>query len=274
MSTNTDDECPHQIKKNVCRNCGDFGHLYKNCKKPIMSFGLVCFRRNKYINKIEYLLIQRRNSLSFVEFIRGKYEPTDAVYIKHLMSLMTLYERKILRTKSFDTLWNEVWFQAFTQKQLLGDYSTAKQKFEVLCGSTLFTLLAESSTNYFEPEWGFPKGRRRLKERDVDCAMREFCEETGLNKHEIRVTDDGKPFEEVFYGTNEVLYRHLYYIAEIVKNVYKPMYIDYCNIHQAREVKNIKWFTEKEVLLKIRDYNPERKEVFRNIVERIKGLSA
>jgi 8-oxo-dGTP pyrophosphatase MutT (NUDIX family) len=220
-------------------------------------------------------MIQRRNSLSFVELIRGKYDVDDSAYIKHLMSLMTVYERKILHTKAFDTLWNEVWFQAFAHKQLLGDYSIAKSKFERLRTSgAIHRLLAESSTKYYEPEWGFPKGRRRLKERDIDCAIREFCEETGLSRYEIYVDEHTDKFEEIFYGTNDVLYCHLYYIAKMIRNVYKPMHINYCNIHQAREVQNIKWFTASEVLRKVRDYNPERKRVFLQIVKKIKAADA
>ena len=33
-----------------------------------------------------------------------------------------------------------------------------------------------------EPEWGIPKGRRKNKESNFDCANREFCEETGLSR--------------------------------------------------------------------------------------------
>jgi 8-oxo-dGTP pyrophosphatase MutT (NUDIX family) len=270
------------VKQNICRNCGAIGHLYKYCKNPIMSFGLICYRKNDYIDNYEYLMIQRRNSLSFVEFIRGKYELSDIVYIKNLMIYMTVYERNILKLKPFDILWNEVWYQAFTQKQLMSDYNSAKVKFEKLCSGfpktkdisyySLYTLLADTSTKYYEPEWGFPKGRRRLKEKDVDCAIREFCEETGLTKNEIKLDNELDVHEEIFYGTNNVLYRHVYYIAKIVKNVYKPMYINYCNPHQAREVQKVKWFSKKDVLKRIREYNPERKEVFLNAVKTIEEI--
>jgi 8-oxo-dGTP pyrophosphatase MutT (NUDIX family) len=249
------------IKNNICRNCGGSGHLYKYCKKPIMSFGIICYRKKENSDDNEYLMIQRRNSLSFVEFIRGKYEMCDSVFIKHLLSLMTIYERKLLQSLSFDSLWNQVWFQSFSKKQLTNDYSIAKLKFQLLreCG-TLQIFLQQTTTRYREPEWGFPKGRRRLKERDIDCAVREFCEETGLAKSDIKVDDE--PFQETFYGTNGVLYTHIYYTARIVKNIYKHVYIDYCNPHQAREVQKIKWFSKEDVLRLTRDYNPERKEVF------------
>lgn len=255
-------------KINVCRNCGGMGHVYKYCKKPIMSFGVICYRKNEYTNQYEYLMIQRRNSLSFVEFIRGKYDICNHQYIKHLMALMTIYERKLLLTMSFDMLWNQVWYQSFTQKQLTNDYAFAKLKFQLLkeCGS-IDLFLAETTSKYREPEWGFPKGRRRLRESDIDCAIREFCEETGLTKSEIKIDKEDEQYEETFYGTNKVLYTHIYYTAKIIKNIYKRVYIDYCNPHQAREVQKVKWLSKEEVIRLIRDYNIERKEVFLKATE-------
>ena len=256
------------IKNNICRNCGETGHVYKYCKKPITSFGIICYRKNEYTNKYEYLMIQRRNSLSFVEFIRGKYDICNHQYIKHLMTLMTIYERKLLINLTFDTLWNQVWYQSFAQKQLTNDYAFAKIKFQLLkdCGS-INLFISQTSTKYREPEWGFPKGRRRLKEKDIDCAIREFCEETGLTKNEIEVENEHEQFEETFYGTNKVLYTHIYYTAKIIKNIYKHVYIDYCNPHQAREVQKVKWLSKEEVIRLTRDYNTERKELFLKATE-------
>ena len=37
------------------------------------------------------------------------------------------------------------------------------------------------------PEWGFPKGRRTPYETDLQCAVREFQEETGLHPYEFSI---------------------------------------------------------------------------------------
>ena len=37
-------------------------------------------------------------------------------------------------------------------------------------------------SDWTEQEWGFPKGRRNFQEKDYDCAIREFTEETGYSK--------------------------------------------------------------------------------------------
>lgn len=274
-------------KQNTCRNCGAVGHLYKFCKKPIMSFGLICYRKNEIRNELEYLMIQRRDSLSFMEFIRGKYDLHHLEYIKRLMTNMTDTERKSLVFTPFDDLWNQVWYQPHIPKQTTAEYHEAKEKFHKLKQGILIkgtedafssivsvsSLLAETSTKYEEPEWGFPKGRRRLKEKDIDCAIREFCEETGFVKTDIEVEEDTNSYEEIFYGTNNVLYRHVYYIAKAVQNVYRTIVIDKNNPHQAREVRQVRWFSATEVLERIREHNVERKKVFMDAVQKIEDAS-
>jgi 8-oxo-dGTP pyrophosphatase MutT (NUDIX family) len=185
------------------------------------------------------------------------------------MSLMTMYERKILLNVPFDTLWYQVWYQTYTQKHLTNDYAFAKIKFQLLkeCGS-MELFISQTTTKYYEPEWGFPKGRRRLKESDMDCAIREFCEETGLHKNEIKIDNEEEQLEETFYGTNKVLYTHIYYTARIIKNIYKHVYIDYCNPHQAREVQKVKWVSKDDVIRLTREYNIERKELFLKATEK------
>jgi hypothetical protein len=44
---------------------------------------------SKKDGEINFLMIQRKDSLSFMEFIRGKYNTNDIVYIKNLIHSMT-----------------------------------------------------------------------------------------------------------------------------------------------------------------------------------------
>jgi 8-oxo-dGTP pyrophosphatase MutT (NUDIX family) len=232
-----------------------------------MSFGIICYRINE--GKIEYLMIQRRDSLSFMEFIRGKYELENIEYIKRLMSNMTAFERELLLVDYFDDLWNKVWYQPFIPKQTQ-EFLDAKDRFIKLRKGfyiqnefiTMYKLLRTVETKYTEPEWGFPKGRRRLKEKDVDCAIREFCEETGFQPNELNVFENYPSYEEIFYGTNDIQYRHVYYIATLTTDPFRRIIIDPNNPHQAREVRQVAWFSAEDVLKKIREHNVERKQLF------------
>lgn len=261
-----DEDCErkHYVRPQTCRNCGINGHLYKDCVRPIMSFGVICYKIEN--NVVKYLMIQRKDSLSFMEFIRGKYNPNDIKYIKQLLSCMTNNERQLLRSKTFDDIWIYAWYQNNTThiKQTV-EYIDSKQKFDTLfVTNVLKRLLDNRFLINIEQEWGFPKGRRKLKERDYDCAVREFCEETRLKSDDIEVMSDIVPFEEIFFGTNDILYKHTYYIAKM-KCVDKNVCLDYNCIEQMREVRALRWFTYEETVNHIKKHNIERHKIIENV---------
>ena len=110
---------------------------------------------------------------------------------------------------------------------------------------------------YTETEWGFPKGRRNLRESDIDCAKREFEEESGYDSQNYQIIDENLKFEEIFSGTNNIRYQHTYFLAKSLKDI--NLVIDKTNYNQYTEIKKIKWFTLSEGTNAIRDYNQEKK---------------
>ena len=103
---NNDNEKIITIKKNLyCTNCNKKGHIYKSCLEPVISNGIIgiyienlkkeniddlenflsinlnSFKYKKLNNKskissnnIKFLMIQRKNSLGYLEFMRGRYD--------------------------------------------------------------------------------------------------------------------------------------------------------------------------------------------------------
>jgi 8-oxo-dGTP pyrophosphatase MutT (NUDIX family) len=114
-------------------------------------------------------------------------------------------------------------------------------------------------SNYESPEWEFPKGRRNYQEKDLDCALREFEEETGLSKNDIKIIENVMPFEEVFIGSNHKSYKHKYFLA------YTEKIEDNLQNYQQTEVSKMDWKTLEECLESIRPYNLEKKQLIINI---------
>ena len=259
------------FRPQICRNCGINGHLYKDCLHPIMSFGIICYKIEQ--GEIKYVMIQRKDSLSFMEFVRGKYNQNDFNYIKQLIDYMTENEKTMILENTFDSIWNYTWCQTSLHNfKHTKEYIESKTKFEYVINNNNFKNLLKSNKikcNYLEQEWGFPKGRKKIRENDVDCAVREFCEETQLFKDDIQIIKNINPFQEIFFGTNNILYKHVYYIAKNVKEKSK-IFVDNNCLEQVREVRDVKWLSYNEVLSHIKYHNTERIEIFMKVHNIIK----
>lgn len=256
------------MENNYCNNCGKQGHLFHQCKIPITSIGIIAFRINK--NKKEYLLIRRKNTLGYVDFMRGKYSVHDKDYILNMMKQMTNEEKNKLKSNEFDEIWNELWGHQFVTNQYKSEEIISKDKFNSLKNGILIktefynlaSLLDESMKYYSwnETEWGFPKGRRNYQEKDFNCAIREFSEETGYNMKFFRNIQNILPYEEIFTGSNYKSYKHKYYI----------MYMNYENTdnmenYQRDEVSKMEWKTYQQCIECIRPYNLEKIRVLTNV---------
>ena len=249
---------------NFCNNCGKSGHLFHQCKLPITSIGVILFR--KVEKKYQLLMICRKNSIGFVDFMRGKYNIYNKKYILTLLNRMTLQERDYLKNLEFKELWNYLWGDIVAQ-QYRSEETCSEEKLLLLKKGTtinndyynLELLISECSNEYIEPEWGFPKGRRNYQEKDIVCGIREFEEETGYNKDQIIFIDNLIPFEEIYTGTNFKSYKHKYFLAYI-NNLDEP-----CNEFQKSEISNIKWLDIDNCYEYIRSYSTEKKKIIDNI---------
>lgn len=274
-NTNNDLFARKTNKQYTCANCGVCGHMYKSCNHPITSYGIICYRLRYDTNAVypEYLMVQRKDSLSYVELLRGKYNIENTDYIIKLFSNMTENERYNIMNNKFEILWKMLW-QINNTQYFQREYTEAKTKFNRLvdgyilkkygsdeeCFYNLKYIIENSKSLLTENEWGFPKGRRNINEKDLKCATREFTEETGIDSSSIDVKVSQKPFEEIFTGSNNVRYRHVYYIA----SGNKDMVIKNTKI-KALEVRDVQWFKYNEAQAKISHRNIERKELLKRI---------
>jgi ADP-ribose pyrophosphatase YjhB (NUDIX family) len=251
----------------ICKNCNSIGHIYRECPHPISSYGIIVY---KIINNISYyLMIQRKNSLSFMEFIKGNYKPTDINNIKSLIESMTIEEQNLLNSTNFDHIWEKIWLQSNNKNTK--EYIEAKTNFDILIKkNTLKSILKNNIKHINEPEWGFPKGRKKQNETDIECSLREFTEETQFKNNEI-IIKNIETYIEIFFGTNNIMYKHTYYIANFINEILNPKFNNNC-IQQIREIRAIKWMTFYEVLNHINQYNNERIEIIKNIDIKIKNM--
>lgn len=250
------------ISSIICINCLNKGHTFKDCKYPITSYGILGFK--KFNGKeIKYLLVQRKDTMGYIDFVRGKYDSrmNKEEIFRVLIGEMTMKEKKKLLMLTFDEIWADMWMNK-DSRIFKNDYETAKKKFNnINIKDMINASLIE--TKWEDTEFSIPKGRRNNSERVLDCAIREFSEETGYKKENIKIINNYKPVEEVFFGSNGVAYKHIYYIAEINTEVIPE--IDYTNVLQAGEIKSINWFSYNEAMNVFRNYDTTKRAVIHKV---------
>jgi len=289
--------------KVYCGNCGRIGHTYKKCNDPIISLGIILCKthsnnstksdnnwkyHNRYSNKHRYrynysykkydseeylkqntndkvLLVQRKDTIGYVEFMRGKYDVNNLKYINKIFELMTSNEKKkILEVWDFDQLRNMMGMNK-SSRPYRNEYDIAKNKFDELKnreGDLNLKNIIENSRNiWVETEWGIPKGRRHIRESDKDCAIREFKEETGLSDSDFVLIENVKPLEEIYTGINGIIYKHIYFYAYCITDCLPT--VDPTNLIQTAEIGNIGWFNYREAITKLRPYHQEKINVVR-----------
>jgi 8-oxo-dGTP pyrophosphatase MutT (NUDIX family) len=296
-------------KRHYCSNCGKYGHIFKKCKEPITSIGIICIKMdegntkliddhfkkiinndvkninilninnknynnfkfiNKFKEKIKFLFIRRKHTLSYIEFIRGRYDIDNSEHLISLFELMTPYEINKIKIYDFKELWCKLWKKTSCSKIYEKEYELSKKKFKKLksinynsSNVNLDFLTTNIKPKFSTPEWGFPKGRRNYHEKNVECAKREFYEETSYSSNDYNLLDKITPINEIFNGTNGILYKHSYYIGIDITN--KDAVIDQENNHQVDEIGDIDWLTYDEAIKIIRPYHSEKKKLLNEI---------
>ena len=219
-----------------------------------------------YINTLKkhmrFLLIRRKHSLGYIEYIRGRYEITNTRLIIHLLRQMTEEERKYIIDNDFNKIWEDLWRNTSSSKLYEKEYIKSMEKFNYIKDNHM-DLLESTESKYIIPEWGFPKGRRNYLEKDIDCAKREFIEESTICSDEFLILDRVYPLNENFFGTNQVKYKHIYYLG--TSNIDRQLEIKNYP-EQIQEVGDIGWFTYDEVMNILRPYHTERKKIVEEIL--------
>lgn len=226
-----------------------------------------CGGRQEY----QAIVVKGRITYAFGEFVQGNYDEHDIATVRQLITHMTVEERLTIYGLDFDEMWNRISVQnirpAFSWRaggpsafdrlciQMHGwnrgqgtdfQYAKRREKFRHAWMSSeeatkrLRSMLI-SASGAGESRWEFPKGKRlSSKESDVHCAIREFCEETGIPSSAFVVVPD---FARVdMYMHMGVLYVSVYYLAILTRTIPHPeSQISLRNSDQVPEVVNVTW---------------------------------
>lgn len=277
----------------ICLNCGEVGHKSVRCQEPIKSFGIVAYKRKTICSNnliptdikdflkreippspppglgldsdlgLLYLLIQRRDSIAFVDLMRGNYRHNQDSAIDVYFKEMVPSEKYRLLNNSFQKNSEELWVNK-RPNQFKVEHEIAARKFATL---NVSDLSRRNHSKYWYTAFGFPKGRKRgVRETELECAIREFSEESGYNPDSIKVDPDFFVIER-FIGSDGINYEQKYWIAECLTDD-EPT-IDPSNTEQIGEIGSIGWFTVRESVKLFYDVHSERKRILKEVHEKL-----
>jgi len=205
---------------------------FKKGGSPIISYGCIV---RYFDNEPYYLLIKKHQSSSFVDFIKGNYRESQLYFI---LQDLTEDERLKIKNSTFDELWKSVCNDEIQEN--------AREKFNncILHLDKLlqYTPLMKKSL------WSFPKGRALhnlsnnilITESSLECALREFTEETnGLTLKEEQLIFNSPLLEKVL-GTDSKNYHNYYFVFEVKQKME-------VKLEKNPEVDDIRWFKLSEL---------------------------
>jgi ADP-ribose pyrophosphatase YjhB (NUDIX family) len=262
------------------------GSLYLSNYEPVTSVGIICIKLDsaiydifikniskisyynlnnimlhnihlydKYNDMIQFMLVKRRHSLNYIEFIRGKYDIYDTSKLNNMFSLMSREEVDDIKNKDFNTLWNNLWMKNAHKKKYLAELNLSRDKFNQLKNNGFFNNMI---SEYKMTEWEIPKGRKNSNEKNIECAIREFKEETNINEIDHIILNCLDPIHDNFTGTNGLNYRHIFYTSLLCNNDIN------ININN-NEIDMAKWCKWSELNDIIRPYNNNKINILTSI---------
>lgn len=242
--------------------------------KTKTSYGIALARYNKAANNnVEILLIKKRYTYQFFELVMAHYKRNDMKYIKYMFDNMSYSEKMDIMSMQFSRMWYKINHsdperfynivdiykhnnfsntpidQKYSEADQYKLYIEKKNKFEKNFGKDggkrLRTLIHQS--NDAKVIWEMPKGGKNSDESNIDCAIREFYEETSIKSNKYRILYDVNPLVDSFVD-NDIIYKTVYYIATLrdVNENFIPS-INYRNFSQVTEVEEIKWVSLAEI---------------------------
>ena len=219
-----------------------------------ISYGVILIKIEKSEKKI--LMINRRNSLCYIDFLRGKYNINNFNYINKLISRMSKDEIIDIKNNNFDYLWKKLW-------NITDETYNYKNKKEYIYSNNKFNKIKNNikwtNVGYKDSEWEIPKGKKKKNETNKQAACRELEEETNIKSDDYQILLNVVPLIEKFKGENSINYTNVYYLG--ICHDDSNVFFNKDNIDQLNEIKDLDFFTKEEAIQKLRDYTFSKKNI-------------
>ena len=212
-------------------------HMKRSC-------GIILHRYN-FDGEHEFLLLRKRHTHAFNDFVLGKYANIGNA-LNHLLGNMTREELLLVSSLNFSMLWYHVWLNSDKNN----NYLQKEQKFNACFinydGGETFLRRLKSIIPSGVIQWEFPKGRPQVDEPDLMCAVRELKEETGIEKSDYYIIPGAVRYDNFSHSGTK--YSFKYFIACGYSSLdCKQLNTQTINCHDFCEIGDVKWLTLEKI---------------------------
>lgn len=231
------------------------------------SIGIILVKPGVINSPPEVLLVHKRYTYVFNDFVNGNYiylhhdnssfflkKKYTIMSVESLLENMTTDELLDILSLNFEQMWYRINLQVNkNDANYIKKYNKFKSEFLDFDNGQKLINMIKSIKVRGSLLWEVPKGRKNNKESDLECAMREVEEETGIKKKYYVLVPNIK--KKISYISNNVKYVFVYFIAfanskllrnKINSKIYQTQMLSKNDI---REVSEIGWFNLQYIKL-------------------------
>jgi 8-oxo-dGTP pyrophosphatase MutT (NUDIX family) len=228
------------------------------------SYGIALCRYNaSKNNQPEILLIKKRYTYCYFSFVFGHYKKYNNKHLQYLFNNMSFGEKVDILSMKFSNIWYRLWLSDPEKTHTVGEYKSPndeiqmknlkcyfrkKNKFDAIFlrdGGKRLRRLINNSSNSVTP-WEIPKGGKNANETDVDCAKREFEEETRLTADKYNILWNETPIISS-HKDGDTIYRFVYYIATFIIGARWHPKVKFDTSQQLSELEQVQWVSHPEL---------------------------
>ena len=217
------------------------------------SIGVILCRKNVLTQRPEVLLVHKRYTYAFAEFVHGRYSRglVPAVGTKNKASTVHSSLDNMSREELLDIYslnFSQMWYRIWLSHDNIEFYHKKNARFQSVFmrfdGGAELRRLCLSARGSGALLWEVPKGRRLgPREPDIMCAVREMREETGVNKSEYRLLPGA--IRRNSYISSGTRYVNIYFVAMCLPSSTRLMCSEYINtlrdLPNIAEISEVRW---------------------------------
>lgn len=236
------------------------------------SFGIVCFDPGRCELDTKLLMVKHRNTYAFYEYVI-KFHMYEFPELLKLFDEMTMDEKIVIMSDNYEHMWCRIFNNSKKQLRENSTFCVQENKYNELIDEHRDEIIARiQSSNTIENVWEFPKGRKRdLREPEIECALREFTEETGIPESRVRIVNPGVHYN--YHDTKHgVKYVCIYYLAQLIPGDDIKLAPAVMNPGCYYEISHVKWIEARYIYNYIKTVLEHTTKTILNDIARIYKL--